>query len=276
MSTDGPTLRLYSPDTVDSRALELATLELLRPAGDRGGGRDLEPYSRAWFEEIELKRYARAGAWLPRILEFTRHRDESLLMIGPGLGSDALQYQRNGTHVTIAVSPHDPIEPLQRNLTSRGNAPKTVTIDSAERLPFETGTFDLAYLNLLTGIRCELVQTIAEFFRILKSGGKLFLLAPSRYDVDFWQRVLVPYRPLFHDARSPFGGTRFASSTIKSLLSQFESCLIQKRHLRRSELPHLWRAFPLSIMERAAGRILAVRATKPIRLNKAMSVTNAA
>ena len=44
----------------------LSTRELLRPPVCHESPRHLEPFTRAWYEELELKRYLRQGAWLPR------------------------------------------------------------------------------------------------------------------------------------------------------------------------------------------------------------------
>ena len=55
------------------KASMLAARELLRSLPTRKGHRELEPFSREWFEEIETKRYAPHGGWLRRVLEFTRH-----------------------------------------------------------------------------------------------------------------------------------------------------------------------------------------------------------
>lgn len=274
MSHDVPYLRLYAPDSAESAACELAAHELLRPVGERGGGRDLEPLSRAWFEEIELKRYARAGEWLPRVLEFSRHKDETLVMLGPGLGSDALQYLRHGTQVALAVTPLDPVEAIRRNFSQRGLEPNFVAIERADRLPFPNGQFDLAYVNLLHGEPPD--GAVAELYRVLKAGGKLFALAPARYDVDRWQRWLLPHRRLYSESANPLTGRKRSARELRRLFAPFETVSILKRHLRRSELPPLWRALPLSLLERVAGRVLALRSTKPVRAAIAANQSSAA
>ncbi len=266
MPHDVPHLRLYAPESPDATALDLASRELLRPAGERGGARDLEPYSRAWFEEIEQKRYTRAGEWLPRVLEFTRHRDETLLMLGPGLGMDAIQYGRHGTRVTIAVTSDDPVEAIRRNFSHRGTEPPIIPVSSRERLPFVNGEFDLAYWNLMHDAPEDPRPTIGELHRVLKSGGKLFALAPARHDVDHWQRWLLPFRRFFVTQTNLFGATKRSARELRRVCIGFERISILQRHLRRSELPPLWRALPPSLLERVAGRVLVLRATKPIRV----------
>jgi SAM-dependent methyltransferase len=276
MPHDVPHLRLYAPDSPEAMAHELASRELLRPTGDRARDRELEPYSRAWFEEIEQKRYTRAGEWLPRVLEFSRHRDESLLMLGPGLGSDAIQYGRHGTRVTLATAPGDAVDAIRRNFAHRGSEPTIVPIVAAGRLPFANGEFDLAYWNLLHDAPVDPAATVAELHRVLKSGGKLFALAPARYDVDHWQRWLLPFRRLFAVPSDPFAASKRTARELRRCCAGFERITIVRRHLRRSELPPIWRAIPPSLLERVAGRVMALRATKPVRIASTKARTSAA
>src|SRR5437763_712423 len=145
----GP-FRIYRPDSGDPEPADprtLAARELLRPPAARPCARELEPFARAWFEEIEVKRYAPHGGWLRRVLEFTRHPNETLLMLGPGVGTDA---------------------------------------------------------------------------------------------------------------------PRYSARSLRRLFAPFAEHKVAKRHLRRSELPHLWRFLPVSALERLAGRVLVLRAFKPV------------
>jgi SAM-dependent methyltransferase len=260
-------IRIYRDENRDSPhwdAHQLASEELLRPVSSRPSKRDIEPFSRGWFEALELKRYAPNGAWLQRILEFTRHNGETLLMIGPGLGSDALQYQRHGVEVTILATPTDPAELVQQNFACRGLKVQVKHGDPNTALPFTDGAFDLAYLNLIHGPAFEPSVLVPEVYRVLKPGGKVFVLAPSRYDVNFWQRVLVPYRRWYHKAEPLSYSSEFSGRELRKLFPNFTEPRLTKRHLRTSELPYIWRFFPLAILERLLGRVICLRAFKPI------------
>jgi SAM-dependent methyltransferase len=256
-------LRLYSPDRPS--AAVLAARELLRPPADRPGRRDLEPFTRGWFEQIELTRYARAGAWLPRVLEFSRHAGESLLMLGPGLGTDAIQYARHGTRVTVCLTPADEADAVRRNYDLRGLEPTLVPVASAAALPFARGAFDLAYLNALHADPGDLPAVADELYRVLKPGGKVFALFPARFDVDRWRRWLHPFpRWAFDPPPRPTAGPRRTGRELAAAFARFGDRTLNKRHLRRAELPPSWRAVPLALWERVAGRVLALRAFKPL------------
>lgn len=248
----------------DANPYLLAARELLRSPAARPPSRDLEPFSRAWFEELELKRYAPHGAWLRRVLEFTRHPGESLLMLGPGLGTDALQYQRHGTAVTVCTTPADHPDLVRRNFDLRGVPVRLVDAGGDSALPFAAGAFDLAYLNALHTPPADLAKTVAELYRVLKPGGKVFGLFPAKYDATFWQGVFVPFRRWYRRPVELTDAPKFAAADLTRAFAGFAEHRVSKRHLRRGELPHLWRFLPLGLTERLLGRVLILRAFKPV------------
>src|SRR3712207_6988365 len=67
----------------------------------------LFPYTTLFrsFDELEKKRYARHGAWLPAALEFGRHPGESVLLLNPGVGSEDRKSTRlNSSHANISYA----------------------------------------------------------------------------------------------------------------------------------------------------------------------------
>src|SRR5205814_3795042 len=143
-----------------------------RPAGDRRAAPGLVPFSAAWYDELEQKRYQRHGVWLPAALEFGRHPGESLLLLGPGVGSDAVRYVRTGTPVTVGVTPLDHPDLVRENLARNALAARLVDV-SAPTLPFPDGTFDVVTWNALYDADPPDPARVDEVFRVLKSGGKV-------------------------------------------------------------------------------------------------------
>jgi SAM-dependent methyltransferase len=242
----------------------LATREVLRPPLTHADANTLEPFSRGWFEEIEIKRYQREGAWLPRWLEFNRHQGESILILGPGLGIDAVRYERHGTRASVCVTPDDDADILHAHFRLRNAEIPILHAPSLMEMPFLKSHFDLVFWNGLHG-RSNPGLVMAEIWRVLKPGGKLFGLFPARIDVDRWQRWCMPLRRYYRRIEPrPTTAPRRTARELKPALKQYVDLRIAKRQLRRSELPHLWRMLPLNVLERMMGRVLAVRAFKPI------------
>jgi SAM-dependent methyltransferase len=247
-------LRLYQPDP-EADPHVLACRELLRPVDDAPTRRGLEPYSRSWFEELEQKRYSRSGSWLPRVLEFSRHAGESLLMFRPGLGSDAVRYHRHGTDVTVATLPGDTPDHVANNFSLRGLSVRTVPVDGPT-LPFHPASFDLAYVNALHAP----LPSVGELFRILRPGGKLFALFPAKFGYGFWLRFALPWQRV---VASPVPSA--SAVGLRHTFRAFENHRIGKRHLRRAGLPTAWKVIPHGLAERMVGEVIVLRAFKPLR-----------
>ena len=244
------------------KPLEAANRELIRPGTYRRGHHDLEPFSAAWLDELERKRYARHGDWLPAALEFGRHPGESILLINPGLGSDASRYLQHGCEVTLATTAADSPELIRRNLDRHGLAARIVPLVPSQ-LPFPEATFDVVVLNALY-LPLE-PASIDEIYRVLKAGGKVIGLFPAHFDAGFWQDLLIPYQHLlWRRPPDPTSAPKATARQLRRRFARFSGRWIGKRHLRRGELPHIFRILPLVVLERVLGRVLVLKAWKPI------------
>jgi SAM-dependent methyltransferase len=253
-----------------------ANRELIRPPDTRRPAGGLAPFTAAWFDELEQKRYRRHGAWLPSALEFGRHPGESLLYLGPGLGSDAVRYARAGTPVTVGLGPADHPDVVRDNLARHALPLRAVDLDGPV-LPFPDGAFDLVTWNALHDPDPPAADRVAELFRVLKAGGKVIGLFPAWYDAGYWQDVLLPLQWLYwRRPADPTTGAKVTARGLRRTFAGFAGFKARRRHLRRAELPHGWRLVPLALMERLVGRVLVFKATKPLSARTGVSVPLAA
>src|SRR5437588_4839026 len=155
-------------------------------------GEGLEPYTLQWFLEIENQRHSRQGRWLPRLLEFAKHSGETLLGLGNGLGTDWLQYARNGAHVIVCSPTGSQLELVRRNFELRGLEGRFVNAH-AEQLPLESASIDVACISSLSHGINNPQAVVEEVHRVLKPGGKVLAVTPARYDVDFWFYLVFPW-----------------------------------------------------------------------------------
>ena len=257
-------------------AEQLYTWEALNPPANRlPGDEGAEPYTLQWFLNIETQRLGRRGRWIPRLLEFARHSGETLLGLGNGLGTDWLQYARHGAEVVVCSPSAAQLALIRRNFELRHlggrflHAPPT-------SLPLEGSSIDVACLSDLLHEVADPRAVVEEVYRVLKPGGKVLAVTPARYDVDFWSQACFFWHRWWPARKSEAeaGSVRFSGRKLRSLFKRFAEHRVHKRHLRRSEVPHLWRCFPLSLLERLMGHVLVLKAFKP--LSAAISVPLAA
>lgn len=271
-----PALQLAPGDPPRPDPSALANRELIRPSGYRRAASGLVPFSAAWYDELEQKRYQRHGVWLPTALEFGRHPGESLLLLGPGVGSDAVRYFRTDTPVTVGVTPLDYPDLVRENLARHG-LPARIADVSGPVLPFADGTFDVVTWNALHDPAPPDPARVDELFRVLKAGGKVIGLFPARYDAGYWQDLFLPLQWLYwRRPADPATGAKTSARRLRRTFAAFTGFRVGKRHIRRSELPHPWRVLPLTVLERLIGRVLVFKALKPLSARTGVSIPLAA
>jgi SAM-dependent methyltransferase len=268
-----PESTLPRDSSLTDLACALAKQEILRSPAH---GRDpVEPLTLQWYLDLEEARHHRQGRWLASLLEFTKHAGERLLGLGVGLGSDLVRYARHGAEVFTACPSVEQLALVRRNFELRGL--RAVFLHATPTsLPLESSSIDVVSL---TGILHELpdpTPVLDEVYRVLKPGGKVLAVVPARYDIDLWsrwcflgQRFSLRGDPAEPEAGLPSGllsptAKRFHGRELKQLFHRFHEPRVCKRHLRRAEVPHLWRWLPLGLLERMMGRLLVFKGFKPV------------
>lgn len=258
---------LQGPHNPHEFAHKLYSLESLLPTARRARSHEYpEPYSLQWFLDIENQRHSKHGKWIPKLLEFAKHPGETLLGVGHGLGTDWVQYAQNGAGVIVCSPAAPQLELVRRNFELRDLPGRFIQAEPT-RLPLETSSIDVACISSLHHGIDNPEQVIEEVYRVLKPGGKVLAVIPAYYDVDFWIRKLFFWHRWFRPNRgkNPLRPRkRFSSWQVRSLFQRFTNLSIRKRQLRRPEVPHLWRWVPLPIMARLMGRVLMLKAFKPL------------
>lgn len=265
---------LHGPHNAAEFAQRLYAGETLGLVAPPPADEAAEPYTLQWFLNIEDKRHSRHGRWIPKVLEFAKHAGDTLLGMGNGLGTDWIQYARHGASVVVCSAAAGQLALIRRNFELRGLSGRFLHAAS-EALPLETASIDVACLSSMLPDPSN-TCVVDEVYRVLKPGGKVLAVTPAKYDVDYWSRICFPL--LVWLGRGKWATEtevpRFSARRLKRLFAPFIEHRVYKRHLRRSEVPHLWRWLPLPVLERLLGRVLVLKAFKP--LSAAMTVHLAA
>lgn len=228
------------------------------------GGEGIEPFTLQWYLDIENARHSRHGRWIPRLLEFTKHAGETLLGLGNGLGTDWVQYARHGAAVIACCPSVEHLTLIQRNFALRGLSGVFLHAHP-HAIPLESASIDVVCAtNLLQDIT-DPPAVIDEIYRVLKPGGKVLAVTPARFDIDYWRSLCLPWTAWFATRPALKRETAsFSARGLRQLFGRFVEGHVSKRHLRRSEVPHLWRWLPHPMLERLLGRLLIVKAFKPL------------
>jgi SAM-dependent methyltransferase len=230
----------------------------------------VEPFSLEWFLRIEHDRHIRHGPWLPKLLEFAKHSGETLLAMGDGLGTDWVQFARHGAQVIIASSSAEQLAMVRRHFNLRGMRGRFLHT-SASALPLESGSIDVVCLTGWAGGDRDPSRTTSEIHRVLKAGGKVICVVPARFDVSYWDAACFPWKSWGRN-QNHAPAIRFSARDLRQMFHRFTAHRIRKRHLRRVDIPHLWRWMPIAVLERLMGRMLVLKAFKPVTASLSVRV----
>lgn len=134
-------------------------------------------------------------------------KDTKVLEVAPNMGTTAIHLaQTYGCHIT-GIDLHPPsLEIAKQNVKDANLEDKiTLLLGNALKLPFEDDTFDVvineAMLTMLPNEQKK--KAIAEYYRVLKPGGRLathdmlFKYKPADHKVkELQQTIHVPAQPL--------------------------------------------------------------------------------
>jgi SAM-dependent methyltransferase len=258
---------LQGPHNPFEFAQRLYSLESLQPSPARAMADQPEPYSLQWFLDIENQRHSKHGRWIPKLLEFAKHAGETLLGLGHGLGTDWAQYAQNGASVIVCTPATTQLELVRRNFAVRALKGQFIQAEPTT-LPLEPCSIDVVCISSLHHGIDHPEKVIEEVYRVLKPGGKVLAVTPAYYDVDYWKRTLFFWRRWFQPNRdkNPLRcRRRYSAAQVRRLFHRFSEMRIRKRQLRRVEVPHVWRWIPLPILARLMGRVLVLKAFRPVR-----------
>jgi SAM-dependent methyltransferase len=245
-----------------SQAEQVARQEVFQPRGRLA--LEGEPLTLPWFQAIERRRFGRHGRWIPRLLEFHKHTGESVLCVGGALGTDWVQYAIHGAEVHLLPPSAAAAHVMRHHFEARGLRAR-FPVTGAPGLPVESASIDVLVLNFVESPAMPLEGLADEVYRALRPGGKLILLARAWWDIDGWWGWVPWYGRLGpRSVVDPPRQTRFTSRAICRAFSAFTEQRTYRRHLRRAEVPHICRIFPLPLLERLYGRVLIFKGFKPV------------
>ena len=229
-----------------------------------------EPLTLAWYQELERLRYHRHGRWIPRLLDFGKYHGERLLGLGSSLGSDLVNYAANGVEVIVASSVSEQLSLVRRNFDLR-RLPGVFLHANPTALPIESASVDVVYMNGMPQESKDAARVVQETYRVLKPGGKLLAIVPASPTSSILTKIVDSIRRSRRQADSGRLDL-FDRRSLAQRLSRFQESRIYRRHIRRSEAPHLFRWLPLGMLERLIGRLLVFKGFKPVSASRADSL----
>lgn len=266
-----------------------------QPCGVRHG--EAPPGTKGFYEAVEAHRYE-AEFHIPAVAEFTQHRNERVLEIGGGLGTDGRQFARNGArYVDADLSGNSLSLARQGFLLERLTGGFTQT--DAESLPFASETFDLVYSHGVLHHTPDTERAIGEVFRVLKRGGKAIIMLYARESLGYVaahflgrarlehlrlkmgrvafnqfvglpadHRGWLPTQIAVNNSTDGLGNPLskfYTASELRTLFGRFGSVALEKHYFPRHKFPIIGPRLPRGVaawLGRTAGSFWYIKAVK--------------
>src|SRR5262249_8324455 len=184
-----------------------------------------------YLAEVRQKRYHYEYHLLP-FLQRVAGAGHTVLEIGCSMGMDLAELARLGCQVTgIDLSPQS-LQVAQRYFLLEGLTAE-LRVGNAEALDFGDATFDVVYSFGVLHHTPTIEQALNEVSRVLRPGGKAFLMLYSRYALNNLVHVLcrIPYEsPRTWRTDAPITRT-FSKRQVQRLLRHFIPVRIDKTYL---------------------------------------------
>ena len=206
------------------------------------------PFTIQWFNELSLKRYNTYYEYIKYDAEFENHPGEKVLEIGTGIGTDLIEYAKNGSKVYgIDLGP-DQIDLTKLNFKLRNLDYEDLKVCSAENIEYEDETFDLVYSFGVLHHTPDTEKAISEIYRILKPDGQAIIMLYARGWKHYLKRCFIhgillgkiikhrfSWQALYDDISEVNGGSPktaiYTRKQVKKLFRQFPEIVIKKRRL---------------------------------------------
>jgi len=192
-----------------------------------------------FFDDLDEYRFDKLH-YLPRVVDFTGYRDQRLLEVGCGIGTDLLRFARGGAHVTGVDLASRSVDLAQTNFALHGVSDSAdFRVANGEALPFANETFDVVYAHGVLQYTADPARMIEECGRVLKTGGEAIFMVYNRFS---WLHALSKVMSVGLEHEDAPVLRLFGMSEFRRLLAGFtEARIVPERFPVPSRLHKGWK-----------------------------------
>jgi ubiquinone/menaquinone biosynthesis C-methylase UbiE len=142
-----------------------------------------------YFQEISDKRYGCREWHVPIVAKFDTFRDNDVLEIGCGIGTDGLEFAKNGArYVGVDLTSHA-VELAKERFALFGMSGQ-FQIANAQELPFANDSFDHVYSFGVIHHSPAPEKIVREIHRVLKKGGSFTVMLYNKSSINYYIEIM--------------------------------------------------------------------------------------
>ena len=201
----------------------------LKPAG-----------TKEYFDEVEHRKYF-VEPHIPAFADFPRWEGKDVLEIGCGIGTDSVNFARNGANLTIVELSTESMRITKNRFELEGLTANFINgnAEELEQLLPPEKKFDLIYSFGVIHHTPHPEQVIQALSHRFKDGGELRLMVYARYSWKIWWIYLL------YGWREPWNWKRLASKYSEAQIGSLVSYIYSYREARE-----LLKGFQIDRMEK--------------------------
>lgn len=201
--------------------------------------------SREFFDDLDDYRFDKLH-YLPRLVDFNGFRDQKLLEVGCGIGTDLVRFARGGARVTGVDLSTTAIDLARRNFALHDLPADDLRVDNAEALPFDAASFDVVYGHGVIQYTANPERLIAECHRVLKPGGRAIFMVYNRIS---WLNALSKLMKVQLEHEDAPVLRKFSIAEFRRLLTPFATAdIVPERFPVKSRLHKGWKGVAFNTM----------------------------
>jgi ubiquinone/menaquinone biosynthesis C-methylase UbiE len=145
---------------------------------------------RRYFEEISRKRFQGREWHVPTVARFDAFRGKSVVEIGCGVGTDGIEFARNGAnYIGVDLTPNS-VELTRERFNVFGVPGRFEVANAEEGLPFPGASVDHVYSFGVIHHSPAPDKIVREIYRILKSGGTFTVMLYNRSSINYYIEIM--------------------------------------------------------------------------------------
>jgi len=153
-------------------------------------GLSQEAERRRYFEEISRKRFQGREWHVPMVAKFDSFRGKGVLEIGCGVGTDGIEFARNGAnYVGVDLTPNA-VELTRERFKVFGVPGQFEVANAEDGLPLPDASVDHVYSFGVIHHSPTPEKIISEIYRVLRKGGTFTVMLYNRSSVNYYIEIM--------------------------------------------------------------------------------------
>ena len=201
--------------------------------------------TKAFFDDLDEYRFDKLH-YLPRLVDFSSFKDQRLLEVGCGIGTDLVRFAKGGARVTGVDLAQTAIDLARRNFDLNGVAAEELRVADGEALPYPDASFDVVYAHGVIQYTADPAKLVRECHRVLKPGGTAIFMVYNRVS---WLNALSKVMKVALEHEDAPVLKKFSIAEFRELLKPFnESTIVPERFPVKSRLHKGWKGIAFNTM----------------------------